>query len=55
MKTKINAVLPVLALFGLTEMLIFVDGVAACIASLISMLATMFLLGHLLTQWDKKH
>ena len=46
--------LTVIALFALTEVLIFTDGVAAAIASLCSFIATCVMLGVMLQRWDKR-
>jgi hypothetical protein len=47
--------LTVIALFALTEVCIFTDGVAAAIMSLCSFVATCVMLGIMLQRWDKKH
>lgn len=47
--------LTVIALFALTEVCIFTDGVMAAVASLVSFVATCVMLGVMLQRWDKRH
>lgn len=47
--------LTVVALFALTEVCIFTDGIAATVASMVSFVATCVMLGVMLQRWDKRH
>lgn len=47
--------LTVVALFALTEVCIFTDGIVATVASMVSFVATCVMLGVMLQRWDKRH